>query len=73
MALRLADGTSWSDTLARAVAGTAEAFDRPADGTITLRNLVGGEWRTGGAPTSARNNSVLVKLARLDARPPTTR
>ncbi|NGM11632.1 aldehyde dehydrogenase [Verrucosispora sp. CWR15] len=70
MALRLADGTSWSDTLARAVAGTAEAFDRPADGTITLRNLVGGEWRTGGAPTPARtpvDNSVLVKLARLDA------
>ncbi|MCZ7420118.1 aldehyde dehydrogenase family protein [Verrucosispora sp. WMMA2121] len=70
MALRLADGTSWSDTLARAVAAAAEAFDHPADGTVTLRNLVGGEWRTGGAPTPARtpvDNSVLVNLARLDA------
>ncbi|MEV2241175.1 aldehyde dehydrogenase family protein [Micromonospora sp. NPDC049891] len=70
MALRLADGTSWSDTLARAVAATGEAFDRRADGTTVLRNLVSGEWRTGGAPTPTRtpvDNSVLVDLPRLDA------
>ncbi|GIJ35850.1 aldehyde dehydrogenase family protein [Micromonospora sediminimaris] len=70
MALRLADGTSWPDTLARAVAATGEAFDRPADGTTTLRNLVGGGWRTGGTPTPTRtpvDNSVLVNLPRLDA------
>ncbi|MEV4710255.1 aldehyde dehydrogenase family protein [Micromonospora sp. NPDC049374] len=70
MALRLADGTSWSDTLARAVAATGEAFDRPVDGTTTLRNLVSGEWRTGGVPTPTRtpvDNSVLVNLPRLDA------
>ncbi|GIJ11544.1 aldehyde dehydrogenase family protein [Micromonospora andamanensis] len=70
MALRLADGTSWSDTLARAVAVTGEAFDSAAGGTTTLRNLVNGEWRTGGAPTPTRtpvDNSVLVNLPRLDA------
>ncbi|WFE44224.1 aldehyde dehydrogenase family protein [Verrucosispora sp. WMMD1129] len=70
MALRLADGTSWPDTLAQAVAATGEAFDRLGDGTTTLRNLVGGEWRTGGTPTPTRtpvDNSVLVNLPRLDA------
>ncbi|MFY1575198.1 aldehyde dehydrogenase family protein [Verrucosispora sp. WMMD703] len=70
MALRLADGTSWPDTLAQAVAATGEAFDRLVDGTTTLRNLVGGGWRTGGTPTPTRtpvDNSVLVNLPRLDA------
>ncbi|WBB57177.1 aldehyde dehydrogenase family protein [Verrucosispora sp. WMMD573] len=70
MALRLADGTSWPDTLTRAVAATGEAFDHEAGGTTTLRNLVGGEWRTGGTPTPTRtpvDNSVLLDLPRLDA------
>jgi hypothetical protein len=51
MALRLADGTAWSDTLARAVAATPEAFGAPANGVTTLHNLVEGDWRAvGGGP-----------------------
>lgn len=70
MALRLADGTAWSDTLARAVAAAPEAFGAPADGVTTLHNLVEGDWRAVGAPTPVRtpvDNTVLVNLARLDA------
>lgn len=70
MALRLAEGTSWSDTLARAVAATPEAFGTGPDGTTTLHNLVQGDWRALGTPTAVRtpvDNTVLVNLARLDA------
>ncbi|MCX5070450.1 aldehyde dehydrogenase family protein [Micromonospora lupini] len=70
MALRLADGTAWSDVLARAVAATPEAFGAEVDGVVTLHNLVEGEWRAVGQPTPARtpvDNSVVVNLSRLDA------
>ncbi|RQX14890.1 aldehyde dehydrogenase, partial [Micromonospora chalcea] len=70
MALRLAEGTSWSDTLARAVAATPEAFDTTSDGVPTLHNLVQGQWRALGTPAPVRtpvDNTVLIHLARLDA------
>ncbi|MEH0830257.1 aldehyde dehydrogenase family protein, partial [Micromonospora sp. CPCC 205714] len=70
MALRLADGTAWSDTLARAVAATPEAFGPEADGVITLHNLVSGQWQAVGTPSAVRtpvDNTVLVNLPRLDA------
>lgn len=70
MALRLADGTAWAETLARAVAATPEAFGPEADGVTTLRNLVEGDWRAGGVPHPVRtpvDNTVLVNLPRLDA------
>ncbi|MFC6017053.1 aldehyde dehydrogenase family protein [Plantactinospora solaniradicis] len=73
MALRIADGTTWQETLARAVEATPEAFDvhsgRTGD-TITLRNLVEGAWQSVGTPAPVRtpvDNTVLVNLPRLDA------
>ena len=66
MALRLADGTAWADTLARAVAAAPEAFDADHN----PRNLVEGGWRSGGTPSVMRtpvDNSVIVHLPRLDA------
>ncbi|MGW0433074.1 aldehyde dehydrogenase family protein [Micromonospora sp. NPDC003197] len=74
MALRLAEGTSWAETLARAVAATPEAFDRePAEGPAhptTLRNLVQGAWQSVGMPTPVRtpvDGTILVNLPRVDA------
>ncbi|MEU1359365.1 aldehyde dehydrogenase family protein [Micromonospora zamorensis] len=70
MALRLADGTAWSDVLARAVAATGEAFGAEVDGVTTLHNLVEGEWRATGQPAPVRtpvDNTVVVNLRRLDA------
>ncbi|MCG5467343.1 aldehyde dehydrogenase family protein [Micromonospora sp. LAH09] len=70
MALRLADGTAWSDVLARAVAATPEAFGAEVDGVTTLHNLVEGEWRATGQPAPVRtpvDNTVVVNLRRLDA------
>jgi acyl-CoA reductase-like NAD-dependent aldehyde dehydrogenase len=70
MALRLADGTAWQETLARAVTATPEAFDPATSGVTTLRNLVQGSWQSLGTPTPVRtpiDNTVLVNLARLDA------
>ncbi|MEU5784088.1 aldehyde dehydrogenase family protein [Micromonospora lupini] len=70
MALRLADGTAWSDVLARAVAATPEAFGAEVDGVVTLHNLVEGEWRAAGHPAPVRtpvDNSVVINLSRLDA------
>jgi acyl-CoA reductase-like NAD-dependent aldehyde dehydrogenase len=70
MALRLADGTAWQETLARAVAATPEAFDTDTDNGVapatrhtasgagaapaTLRNLIEGGWRPVGTPTPVR-------------------
>ena len=62
MALRLAPGTAWADTLARAVAAAPEAFD--AD--TTLRNLVEGGWHSVGTPVGLRtpvDNTVIAKLS----------
>ncbi|WP_406067528.1 aldehyde dehydrogenase family protein [Micromonospora sp. NBC_01638] len=70
MALRLADGTAWSDVLARAVAATPEAFGAEVDGVTTLHNLVEGDWRAVGQPTPVRtpvDNTVVINLPRLDA------
>ena len=70
MALRLADGTAWTDILARAVAATPEAFGAEVDGVTTLHNLVEGEWRAVGQPAPVRtpvDNTVLINLPRLDA------
>lgn len=71
MALRLAPGTAWEETLARAVAATPEAFDGLTGPTnTTLRNLVEGSWQHVGTPTPVRtpvDNTVLVNLRRLDA------
>lgn len=70
MALRLADGTAWSDVLARAVAATGEAFGAEVDGVTTLHNLVEGEWRATGQPAPVRtpvDNTVVINLRRLDA------
>ncbi|WP_346535683.1 aldehyde dehydrogenase family protein [Micromonospora sp. DPT] len=70
MALRLADGTAWSDTLARAVAAAPEAFGPEVDGVTTLHNLVSGQWQAVGTPSAVRtpvDNIVLVNLPRLDA------
>jgi acyl-CoA reductase-like NAD-dependent aldehyde dehydrogenase len=66
MALRLADGTAWTETLHRAAAAAPEAFDA---GRNPL-NLVEGGWRTGGTPAPIRtpvDNTVLVDVPRLDA------
>jgi acyl-CoA reductase-like NAD-dependent aldehyde dehydrogenase len=66
MALKLADGTTWTETLARAAAVAPEAFDaghQPG-------NLVEGGWRPGGSPAPIRtpvDNTVVVNLPRLDA------
>ncbi|NYH45746.1 acyl-CoA reductase-like NAD-dependent aldehyde dehydrogenase [Micromonospora jinlongensis] len=70
MALRLADGTAWSDVLARAVAATPEAFGAEMDGVTTLHNLVEGGWRATGQPAPVRtpvDNTVVINLRRLDA------
>ncbi|MDW5326826.1 aldehyde dehydrogenase family protein [Plantactinospora sp. KLBMP9567] len=73
MALRLADGTAWPETLARAVRTTPEAFDLdagPPDGTVTLRNLIEGTWQSVGTPSPVRtpvDNTVLANLSRLAA------
>lgn len=71
MVLRLADGTAWAETLARAAAATSEAFDTdPGGQPATLRNLVEGGWKAVGTPTPVRtpvDNTVLVNLPRLDA------
>lgn len=70
MALHLAPGTAWADTLARAVAAAPEAFDRTTDGHVTLRNLAEGEWRSIGTPSAVRtpvDNTVLARLSRVDA------
>ena len=58
MALRLADGTAWTDILARAVAATPEAFGPEDDGITTLHNLVEGEWRAVGQPAPVRPRSI---------------
>jgi acyl-CoA reductase-like NAD-dependent aldehyde dehydrogenase len=65
MALLIANGTAWSDVLARAIAATPEAFDngRP-------QNLIDGRWRNAGTPRGVRtpvDGTVLVDLLRLDA------
>ncbi len=65
MTLRLASGTSWTETLERATAAAPEAFapDR-------LRNLVAGEWSGAGSPAPLRtpvDGTPLTNLARLDA------
>src|SRR5690348_3232411 len=65
MSLRLAPGTAWSDILSRAVAAVPEAFtdDR-------LHNLIEGEWRYSGTPSSLHtpvDGSLLGYLPRLDA------
>jgi acyl-CoA reductase-like NAD-dependent aldehyde dehydrogenase len=63
--LRLAPGTSWAETLNRAVALTPEAF---VDGR--LRNLVEGGWQDSGTPSPLRtpvDGTVLTHLPRLDA------
>src|SRR5207244_11615142 len=65
MPLRLAPGTAWDDTLARAVALTPEAF---VEGR--LRNLVEGAWQDSGTPSPLRtpvDGTVLTQLPRLDA------
>jgi acyl-CoA reductase-like NAD-dependent aldehyde dehydrogenase len=70
MALRLADGTAWSEVLARAVAATPEAFGAEVDGVTTLHNLIEGEWRADGRPAPVRtpvDNTVVINLSRLDA------
>lgn len=70
MALRLAVGTAWSDTLARAAAAAPEAFGPEVDGVTTLHNLVSGQWQALGTPSAVRtpvDNTVLVNLPRLDA------
>ncbi|WP_329108620.1 aldehyde dehydrogenase family protein [Micromonospora sp. NBC_01699] len=72
MALRLAHGTGWQETLARAVTTTPEAFDPATSDIVTLRNLVQGAWQSVGVPTPVRtpvDNTVLVNLSRLGAEP----
>lgn len=64
MTLRLAPGTSWPETLARAVAAAPEAFN---DGRP--RNLMEGRWQGLGSPSPLRtpvDGSVLTVLPRLD-------
>ncbi|MEN3308107.1 MAG: hypothetical protein V7603_4309 [Micromonosporaceae bacterium] len=64
MTLRLAAGTSWHETLTRAVATAPEAF---VDGR--LRNLIEGRWQDIGTPSPLHtpvDGSVLTDLARLD-------
>ena len=65
MALVLAQGTAWSDVLARAIAATPEAFDngRP-------KNLINGSWQALGSPRAVRtpvDGTVLTDLLRVDA------
>jgi acyl-CoA reductase-like NAD-dependent aldehyde dehydrogenase len=65
MSLRLASGTTWTETLRRAIAAAPEAFtdDR-------LHNLVEGEWRDSGTPSPLRtpvDGTLLAHLPRLDA------
>jgi acyl-CoA reductase-like NAD-dependent aldehyde dehydrogenase len=65
MTLRLAPGTSWTDTLERATAAAPEALapDR-------LRNLVAGDWSGAGNRAPLRtpvDGTHLTHLARLDA------
>ncbi|MDQ7906597.1 aldehyde dehydrogenase family protein [Phytohabitans sp. ZYX-F-186] len=70
MALQLAPGTAWADVLARAVAAAPEAFDRATGGDVTLRNLIGDEWRSVGTPSAVRtpvDNTALARLSRVDA------
>ncbi|MFD0787469.1 aldehyde dehydrogenase, partial [Micromonospora azadirachtae] len=70
MALRLAEGTAWPDTLARAAAAVPEAFGAEVDGVSTLHNLIEGDWRGIGLSTPVRtpvDNTVLINLARLGA------
>ncbi|HEU4425466.1 MAG TPA: aldehyde dehydrogenase family protein, partial [Pilimelia sp.] len=65
MDLRLADGTAWDASLARARAAAPEAFDGPA-----VRNLVAGEWRSAGSRAPVRtpvDNTILLDVPRLDA------
>ncbi|MDP9183459.1 MAG: aldehyde dehydrogenase, partial [Actinomycetota bacterium] len=47
MTLSLKPGTSWNDVYGRARASAPEAFDE--DRTL---NLLGGEWRRTGAPST---------------------
>jgi acyl-CoA reductase-like NAD-dependent aldehyde dehydrogenase len=63
--MQLAPGTDWRSTLARAAEVAPEAFD--AD---LLRNLIQGEWRSVGRPSSLStpvDGTVLARLSRLDA------
>jgi acyl-CoA reductase-like NAD-dependent aldehyde dehydrogenase len=65
MSLHLATGTSWAETLDRAVAATPEGFagDR-------LRNLLDGDWQDSGTPAGLRtpvDGTPLIQLSRLDA------
>jgi acyl-CoA reductase-like NAD-dependent aldehyde dehydrogenase len=65
MTLHLAPGTSWAETLDRAVALTPEGFagDR-------LRNLLEGTWQDSGTPAPARtpvDGTLLTRLSRVDA------
>jgi acyl-CoA reductase-like NAD-dependent aldehyde dehydrogenase len=65
MALVIANGTAWSDVLARAIAATPEAFD---DGRP--QNLIDGRWQNAGTPRGVRtpvDGTVLADLLRLDA------
>jgi acyl-CoA reductase-like NAD-dependent aldehyde dehydrogenase len=65
MTLHLAPGTSWSETLRRAVALTPEGF-----GEDRLRNLIEGTWQDSGVPAQLRtpvDGTVLTQLPRLDA------
>ena len=66
MALRLADGTAWTERCARAVAAAPEAFDadrtpaQPGRGRLARR-------RHARAVRTPVDNTVLVHLPRLDA------
>ncbi|HZN75450.1 MAG TPA: aldehyde dehydrogenase family protein, partial [Micromonosporaceae bacterium] len=65
MAMRIAEGTSWQQTMAHARSTAPEAFDGSA-----IRNLVAGEWRTVGTPVAVRSpvdGTVLADLPRLAA------
>jgi len=65
MAMRIAEGTSWQQTMAHARSTAPEAFDGSA-----VRNLVAGEWRTVGTPVAVRSpvdGTVLADLPRLAA------
>jgi acyl-CoA reductase-like NAD-dependent aldehyde dehydrogenase len=63
--MRVAEGTSWDETLTRARSATPEAFAGAA-----LRNLVAGAWRAVGLPAAVRSpvdGTVLATLPRLAA------
>ena len=65
MTLHLAPGTSWPETLRRAVALTPEGFAEDR-----LRNLVEGTWQDSGSPAPLRtpvDGTLLTQLPRLDA------